>query len=69
MRTRSVRRICLFLFSAAILFPLFQTGCEDESKTTGTQVKISDEAKAQIQDMREMYKDTKGKTAKDSKQK
>ncbi len=60
MPTRSVRRSLLVLFPASILLPLLQTGCGDESRTTGTQVKISEEAKAQIDDMRSMYKETKG---------
>jgi hypothetical protein len=34
-------------------------GCGDETRTTGTQVKMSDEAKAQIKDMRDMYKQDK----------
>jgi hypothetical protein len=35
-------------------------GCGDESRTTGTQLQMSDEAKAQIKDMRDMYKQEKG---------
>jgi hypothetical protein len=35
-------------------------GCGDETRTTGTQLKMSDEAKAQIKDMRDMYKQEKG---------
>jgi hypothetical protein len=38
-------------------------GCSDPSRQTGTQVQVSEETKAQIQDMRDMYKDM-GKTKK-----
>lgn len=32
------------------------TGCSDESKTSGTMVQVSDEAKKQIEDRRASYK-------------
>lgn len=36
-------------------------GCSDPARQTGTQVQVSEETKAQIQDMRDMYKEM-GKT-------
>jgi hypothetical protein len=39
------------------LVSLFLAGCGDESRRDGSQVQISEETKAQIQDMRDTYKD------------
>jgi hypothetical protein len=36
---------------------LLLVGCGDDTRKDGTQVKISDETKAQVNDMRDMYKD------------
>jgi hypothetical protein len=41
---------CLFLG-----FPLLTTGCNDESKQSGTQVQVSEEAKAQLNAKRDLY--------------
>jgi hypothetical protein len=42
-----------------LIWAFLQAGCGDDSKTTGTQVQLSEEAKAQIKDMRDMYKENK----------
>jgi hypothetical protein len=55
-----VQRALPGLFILAILCPFLLAGCGDDSRTTGTQVQISEEAKAQIKDMRNMYKENKG---------
>ena len=47
------RTLLLILFIGACL-PLM--GCNDESKTSGTMVQVSEEAKKQIQGRRESYK-------------
>ena len=49
-----------FLFTLAMILPFLLAGCGDDSRTTGTQVQLSEEAKAQIKDMRDMYKENKG---------
>ncbi len=56
MPTRRIGHALLLLFPLAIASPLLLTGCGGNSQTTGTQVQISEEAKAQIDDMRDMYK-------------
>ncbi len=43
--------LCLFVVSHLLL-----VGCNDESKTTGTQVQLSDEAKAQLDGRKKLYK-------------
>jgi hypothetical protein len=40
----------------AVLGPLLLSGCSDESKTTGTMVRETDEMKVQTDEMRDMYK-------------
>lgn len=51
----------LFAFPALVCTSaMLMSGCGDSSRTTGTQLKISEEAKSQIVDMREMYKQEKG---------
>jgi hypothetical protein len=47
-------------FALAMILPFLQAGCGDDSKTSGTQLQMSPEAKAQIKDMRDMYKENKG---------
>jgi len=59
MPTRRIGRALLILVPLASCSPLILAGCGDDTRTTGTQVKISEEAKAQINDMREMYKTNK----------
>ena len=59
MPTVRIGHILLLVWPLAILSPILLAGCGDDSRTTGTQVKISEEAKAQINDMRDMYKTTK----------
>jgi hypothetical protein len=56
MRTaRSPRgRILLLMLFIGSYLPL--VGCNDDSKTSGTMVEVSDEAKRHIQDRRETYK-------------
>jgi hypothetical protein len=54
-----IQRPQLRLFILALIWAFLQAGCGDDSKTTGTQVQLSEEAKAQIKDMRDMYKDSK----------
>ena len=56
MRSRSTRRSFLKILPLATVMPLTLIGCTDDSKTSGTQLKISEEAKGQINDMRDMYK-------------
>lgn len=58
-------------FFAVSLFPLFLmivllSGCGGDSRTSGTQVTFSPEAKAQIADMKDMYKNLKKGGAKTS---
>jgi hypothetical protein len=36
---------------------LLLVGCGDDTRKDGTQVKVSEETKAQVNDMRDMYKD------------
>ena len=36
---------------------LMHSGCGDDVRKDGTQVKVSEETKAQVNDMRGMYKD------------
>jgi len=48
------------LFALSMILPFLQAGCGDDSKTSGTQLQMSPEAKAQIKDMRDMYKENKG---------
>jgi hypothetical protein len=55
-----IRRALSRLFVLAVTCAFLQAGCGDDSKTTGTQVELSPEAKAQIKDMRDMYKENKG---------
>jgi hypothetical protein len=55
-----LRRIITTVFAFAglgVCCLLLLSGCGDETRTTGTQVQMSDEAKAQIKDMRDMYKE------------
>jgi hypothetical protein len=61
MPTRRIVRPLLVAFPLAVLLPFLQSGCGDDSKTGGTQLTISPEAKTQINDMREMYKANKKK--------
>jgi len=60
---RSLRRriLLLNLFIGSHL-PL--AGCNDESKTSGTMVQVSEEAKQHIQSRRETYYQEKAKTRK-----
>jgi hypothetical protein len=61
-------RVTLPSFCAlAVGLSLLQTGCGDDSKTSGSQLQMSPEAKAQIQDMRDMYKENKGMRKAESK--
>ena len=55
-----IKRAFVVLFASAILLPLLPVGCGDDRTKTGTQLNMSDEAKAQIKDMREMYKENMG---------
>jgi len=55
------------LFILTIILTLAQAGCGDDSKTSGTQLQMSPQAKAQIQDMRDMYKENKGMRREESK--
>jgi hypothetical protein len=64
MRTRRIGRTLLVLFPLAIVSSSFHAGCGDDSRKTGTQLKLSEEAKAQINDMRSMYKETKAQAKK-----
>jgi hypothetical protein len=50
---------CWLLGSA--LGTILVGGCTDESRTTGTQVQVSEKQKAQDDDMKNMYKDMKNK--------
>ncbi len=45
------------LIALAIVLPVFPAGCGDSSRTTGTQLQLSEEAKAQIIDMKSIYKE------------
>jgi hypothetical protein len=56
MGVRRIGRSIAGVLAPAALMLSLQSGCDD-SRTSGTHVEISPEAKAQIQDMREMYKD------------
>ncbi|MDR3620149.1 hypothetical protein [Paludisphaera borealis] len=57
MDARRIGRPLAAIAALAILVPPLQFGCGDDSRTSGTQVQISPEAKAQIKDMKDMYKD------------
>ena len=59
MPTRRIGHTLLIVWPIAVLSSILLAGCGDDSRTTGTQVKISEEAKAQINDMRDMYKSEK----------
>jgi hypothetical protein len=48
------------LLALAVILPFLHAGCGDDSRTTGSQLKLSEEAKTQIKDMRDMYKENKG---------
>jgi hypothetical protein len=56
MLTRRIGHGLIFLWPIALVVPFLHAGCGDDSRTTGTQVKMSEEAKAQINDMRDMYR-------------
>jgi hypothetical protein len=60
MSAPRIHRALPGLFILAILLPFLPAGCGDDSRTTGTQLQLSEEAKAQIKDMRDMYKENKG---------
>jgi len=60
MSAPRIHRALPVLFALAILLPFLQAGCGGDSRTSGTQVELSAEAKAQIKDMRDMYKENKG---------
>ena len=64
MPTHQTSRALLLLFPLTLFSPLFHLGCGDDSRSTGSQVKFSEEAKAQINDMRDMYKANKAATKK-----
>ena len=64
MTTPQISRALLVLFPLALFSSFVQVGCGDDSRATGTQVKFTEEAKAQINDMRDMYKSTKASTKK-----
>jgi len=51
------RFLPVLMIALAVVLPAFGSGCGDETRTTGSQVEISEEAKAQIEDMRNMYKE------------
>lgn len=55
MRTARFRGGLILILTLFIgsLVPL--TGCNDESRTSGTQVQVSEEAKAQLKAKRESY--------------
>ncbi len=55
-------RIVLLVLFAGSCLPL--TGCNDESRTTGTQVQVSEEAKAHLKSKMETYKGGPPKKAK-----
>lgn len=57
MRVRRFPVTLPALLALAIIAPLFQAGCGDDSKTTGSQLQLSEEAKAQIIDMKDIYKE------------
>ena len=60
MNASRIQRALPLYFALAMISPFFLVGCGDDSKTSGTQVQLSEEAKGQIKDMREMYKENKG---------
>jgi hypothetical protein len=43
----------------AVLGPLLMSGCTDQRKKSGTMVQETDDMKAQTEQMRDMYKNTK----------
>ncbi len=52
------RRNMFFLISlCGVGCPFLVTGCSDDSKTTGTQLQMSPEVKAEIKDMRSAQKE------------
>jgi hypothetical protein len=55
-RKRSIGIGIAVTFGLGLACPLL-VGCGDDTRKDGTQVKISDETKAQVNDMRGMYKD------------
>ncbi|WZO98857.1 hypothetical protein EP7_000448 [Isosphaeraceae bacterium EP7] len=67
MTKRRFVRPLLFLVPLAVFLPPLLTGCGDDTRTTGSQLKISEKAKAQVNDMREMYKSNASKKAMASK--
>jgi hypothetical protein len=54
--TRAPRLAPALLALAPLLVP-FAVGCSGSDRQNGTQVQVTEETKAQIQDMRSMYKD------------
>jgi hypothetical protein len=48
------------LFAVSLVLPFLLAGCGDDSRTTGTHVELSEQQKAEIKDMKNMYKDMKG---------
>jgi hypothetical protein len=59
MMAPRIRRALPGLFITAVLVPFLSAGCGDDSRTTGSHVQFSEEAKAQIQDMKDIYKENK----------
>lgn len=57
MGVRRIGRSIAAILIPAVLTLTSQSGCGDDSRTSGTQVQFSPEAKAQIKDMKDMYKD------------
>lgn len=56
MRTMCLPRGCIFVPILFLGFPLALIGCSDNSRTTGTMVEMSDEAKAFLKSKQENYR-------------
>jgi hypothetical protein len=56
MRTTSSLRGRVLLLGLFIVSPLSSIACNDDSKTSGTSVQVSEEAKQHIVGRREVYK-------------
>jgi hypothetical protein len=57
MRTTRLLFGCVPMLCAIAGSAFSLTGCTDPSKQSGTQVQVSDEAKARIEGRRQMYKE------------